>query len=309
MKIIFFGSSNFAIPILDVLIKEEDVALIVTQPDRKKGRDLAMGHTPVKDYAEKNKIKIYQPLRVNDSASIAYLKKADADLFVVVSFGQILSRAVLAVPKKFSLNVHASLLPKYRGAAPINRAIAGGEKATGVTIMRMNEKMDEGDIVLQGSVRIDDEDDAVSLAEKLSRKGAELVRETLRAIRNNELDSAPQDSAKATYAPKLKKDDGLIDWTGSAEEIRGRVRAFVPWPGCFTYLDKKMLKIWKAEPAGAPAEDARPGEVLKADKDGILVKTGKGVLRIKELQLEGSRRMTAEEFIAGHKLTKFFLRK
>lgn len=303
MKIVFFGSSGFAVPLLEVLVKSEDVMLIVTQPDREKGRSLKMAPTPVKSKAEELGIKAFQPAKVNTKESAEFLKKFNADLFVVVSFGQILSKAVLDLPKLYCLNIHASLLPKYRGAAPINWAIANGEKETGVTIMRMNEKMDEGDVAIKGTLPIAGQDDAIILSEKLSIKGAELLLEAVRLVKNNKIEFIVQDNKNASYAPKLKKEDGLIDWNLSAEEISCRVRAFAPWPGCFTYLDKKILKICKAKPEIEKYIhlQGKPGAIAEFNKKGMFVKTGKGVLNIQELQLEGSRRMTTEEFIAGHK--------
>jgi len=317
MKIVFFGSSSFAAPILEKLAKSEEIALVVTQPDRQKGRALKIAPTAVKLKAEELGIKTFQPPDVNSRDSIEFLKKINADLFIVASFGQIMSKVVLGLPKLHCLNIHASLLPEYRGAAPINRAIANGEKETGVTIMRMNEKMDEGDIALKDTLSIGEQDDAIALTEKLSAKGAGLLLDAINLIKENKAEFKAQDNSKATYAPKLKKQDGCIDWNLSAGEISCRVRAFAPWPGCFTRLDKKMLKIWKVipiylsgEPDGPPVRWAKnePGAILEANKNGILVKTGKGVLKIEELQLEGSRRMTAEEFVAGHKqLNKFTL--
>lgn len=302
MKIVFFGSSGFGVPILEELAGEEDVVLVVTQPDRQKGRSLKIAPTAVKSKAGELGIKTFQHAKVNSKESIEFLKKFNADLFIVVSFGQILSKLVLGLPKLYCLNIHASLLPKYRGAAPINWAIANGEKETGVTIMRMNEKMDEGDIILKEILPVSEQDDAITLLEKLSRKGANLLLDAIRLIRDNEVEFTAQDHNKATYAPKLKKEDGLINWANSADEICNRIRAFAPWPGCFTSLDKKILKIWKAKPVvESNDKKSKPGAILKASKNGILVKTGKGALKIEELQLEGSRRMTAEEFIAGHK--------
>ena len=259
MKIIFFGSSNFAVPILEELVKNEEVALVVTQPDREKGRALKVAPTAVKSKAEELGIEIFQPGKVNTKESMEFLKKFNADLFIVVSFGQILSKEVLSLPKLYCLNIHASLLPKYRGAAPINWAIANGEKETGVTIMKMNEKMDEGDVLLNESVAMDADNDAVTVSDKLSKKGSQVLLKAVELIKADKADFIKQDNSKATFAPKLKKDDGLIDWKMTAEEISNRIRAFAPWPGCFTYLDKKMLKIWKAipvhlsgEPSGSP---------------------------------------------------------
>jgi len=312
MKIVFFGSSGFAVPILEELAKSEGVALVVTQPDREKGRALKVAPTAVKLKAEELGIEIFQPEKVNTKEAIEFLKKFNADLFIVVSFGQILSKAILELPKLYCLNIHASLLPKYRGAAPISWAIANGEKETGVTIMRMNEKMDEGDIALKEIVAISEEDNAITLSEKLSKKGARVLLDAVRLIKDDKIEFIAQEHKKATLAPKLKKEDGAIDWKKSANDICNRIKAFTPWPGCFTYLDRKILKIWKAVPVGTEQCSVptgspdrwvkdKPGAVLEANKNGILVKTGKDALSIEELQLEGSRRMTAEEFLAGHK--------
>ncbi len=306
MKIVFFGSSNFAVGILEELARQEDVVLAVTQPDRQKGRSLKIAPTPIKSKAEELGIKVFQPAKVNTKESIEFLRQFYAELFVVVSFGQILSKEALGLPRLYCLNVHASLLPKYRGAAPINWAIANGEKETGVAIIRMNEKMDEGDIILKEMIPIVRQDDAITLSEKLSKKGAGLLIDTVRLIREGGVEFTAQEHKKATYAPKLKKEDGLIKWPDKADEIYNRIRAFVPWPGCFTHMDKKILKIWKAVPVSVSgSRKSSPGEILEANKNGIVVKTGKGALRIEELQLEGSRRMTAEEFIAGHKRVAF----
>jgi len=315
MKIVFFGSSSFAVPILEKLAKSEEIVLVVTQPDRQKGRSLQIAPTVVKLKSEELGIKVFQPAKVNSEESIEFLKKFNADLFIVVSFGQIMSKTALSLPKLYCLNVHASLLPKYRGAAPINWAIANGEKETGVTIMAMNEKMDEGDIALKDILPIDELEDAIELTKKLSVKGAGLLLDTIKLIKDDKVKFIAQDNSGATYSPKLKKEDGLIDWAKSADEIYNRIRAFAPWPGCFTHLDNKILKICKAIPvnlSGCPfgqpdrLPKSEPGAILEVNEDSILVQTGKGALKIQELQLEGSRKMTAEEFVAGHKhLNKF----
>ena len=299
MKIVFFGSSEFAVPVLETLKDKEEVVLIVTQPDRKKGRSLKVDSTPVKKLAEKIGIEIFQPANVNTKDSIERLKAFGADAFVVVSFGQILKPELLDIPK-IPLNVHASLLPKYRGAAPVNWAIANGDKQTGITIIRMNENTDEGDIVSKEIVLIGADDDAILLSERLSRKGVAVLLKSIDLIKKGSVSFEKQQDSEATYAPKLKKQDGLIDWNWSAEKICARIRAFVPWPGCFTCWDNKVLKIWKAKlHAGHKGE--KPGTVLEINKDGILVSAGKGAIGIEELQPESRRRMSAEEFVAGHK--------
>jgi len=299
MKIIFFGSSDFAVPILESLKDKEEVVLVVTQPDRKKGRSKELAPTAIKVASDSLGIKTFQPEDVNCKDSISFLGKIKPELFVVVSFGQILSKSLLDVPKLYSLNVHASLLPKYRGAAPINWAILNGEKETGITIIKMNEKMDEGEILLKEAIPIED-NDAITLSERLSKKGASLLLNSIELIKAKKANFIKQDNAKATYAPKLKKEDGLIDWSESVDKICNKMRAFVPWPGCFTCWDKKTIKIWNAH-KGSGSKGSKPGTVLEVSRGGILVATGKGVLRIEELQLEGKRRMNVEEFILGHK--------
>ena len=304
MKIIFFGSSDFAVPALEALKGKEEIVLVVTRPDRKKGRSLKMASTPIKVLAEESGIKTFQPDDVNSKSSIEYLKDFSAELFVVVSFGEILGRELLDIPRLYSINVHGSFLPKYRGAAPVNWALANGETQAGVSIIKMNEKMDEGDIVLKEAVSIDKDDDAVTLLKKLSIIGAGALLDSLDLIKGNEVKFTRQSSSEATYAPKLKKEDGLIDWSWSANKIYNRIRAFVPWPGCYTHWDGKILKIWRARPvnntsSGGPSG---PGTVLEVNKAGIIVAAGEGTfLRIEELQLEAKRRMNAEELIAGHK--------
>lgn len=302
MKIIFFGSSDFGVPVLEGLSQTEDVVLVVTQPDREKGRHLKLSQTAITSCAEKNNIKVFHPAHANSGESIEYLKGFKPDLFIVVSFGQILCKPLLDIPKFYALNMHGSLLPKYRGAAPINWAIANGDKETGVTIIRMNEKMDEGDIILQEAVLINEEDDAISLSGKLSKKGVSMILDAVRLIGNSDAEFRPQENNNATYAPKLKKEDGLIDWKMPADSIHNRIRAFVPWPGCHTYWGKKLIKIWKADAVIDMADEKiKPGVVHMADKNGILVKTGKGYLNITALQIESKRKVTAGEFLLGHR--------
>jgi len=302
MKIIFFGSSEFAVPVLGSLKAKHEVVLIVTQPDRKKGRSSSPSPTAVKATANKLGIEVFQPADVNSRESIGYLEKFGADIFTVVSFGQILSKGLLGLPRVFPINLHASILPGYRGAAPINWAIANGEKETGVTIIRMNEKMDAGDIILKETVAIGKDEDAIMLSERLSKKGAGVLLRSLDLIEKDSVVFKKQDNAEASYAPKLEKKDGLIDWAQSAEEIHNRIRAFVPWPGCFTYWHHKIVKIYKAQfDLGPIVPDSRPGMVLNLSRENIAVATGRGILRILELQLESRRRMKVGTFIAGHK--------
>lgn len=301
MKIIFFGSSEFAVPSLEALIKNKyDIRLVVTQPDRPKGRHLVLSPPVVKIVAQKAALEVFQPKDINDSISIKKIKDLGADLFVVISYGEILGKVLLDIPK-IAINVHASLLPKYRGAAPINWALINGEKITGVTIQKMAEKMDAGGIILQKETEIMPEDDCISLNKKLSFISADLLIETLKQIENGNFELIPQNEKDATHAPKLKKEDGLIDWAKPAVQIQNRIRGLAGWPGAYSFYNGKMIKIWKAKAMSqGEFKKTKEGQIIDIGKDGILVQTGKDILLIEELQLEGSKRMDASSFIIGH---------
>jgi len=305
MNIIFFGSSNFAAPSLKALIaSSHKIHCVVTQPDRQKGRGLSIAATAVKKLAQESNLQIYQPQQINSPEAIGFLKGFAADLFVVISYGQILSKDILEIPKIFSINAHASLLPKYRGAAPINWAIIKGEMTTGVTIMKIIEKMDAGQIILQKDMEIDDKDDSLALEDKLSGVAAELLMDSLGSVENGNYKLRQQDDDGVTFAPKLKKKDGCINWDKSAKDIHNLIRGCLTWPGAFTYYNNKLLKIYKAKVirlSDYPVSP-KPGEITQVSKVGITVAAGEGSLIIEELQLEGKRRMRTEEFIAGHKI-------
>lgn len=307
MKIIFFGSSHFAVPALEALIKSiDEVCCVVTQPDKKRGRHLHLGWTDVKVAAKEAGLEVFQTENINSFAAQEYLTRYHADLFVIIAYGQILSQAILDIPKVFALNLHASLLPKYRGAAPINWAIMAGEETTGLTIIQVTRKMDSGPMLIQKKVAIDKGDDSITLEDKLRRLGADLLLEALSEIKNNTYKLTTQDEKKVVFAPKLKKDDGYIDWARPAAEICNLVRGSLPWPGAFTYYKGKLLKIYKVR----CLEDFKPQgvfrytEVAEVMKDEIIVLTGKGALAIEELQPEGARRLSAKEFIIGHKIKR-----
>lgn len=305
MNIIFFGSSEFAIPALRKLIdSRHKVLALVTQPDRKRGRSLKLSPPPTKVLALSCNIPVFQPQDASGEGSVQYLKKIDADLFVVVAFGQILKKTLLAVPKLYSINLHGSLLPKYRGAAPTNWAVINGDKASGTTIIRMNERLDEGDIISKCKVSIDDEDTNITLSEKLSESGAELLLKTIDAIEKGKAAFEKQDNSLATYAPKLKKEDGLIDWNEPSEKIHNKIRGFLPWPGAYTHYDGKILKILKTELSEDKHKTGtKPGEVIDIVKDkGIVVKTRSGNIVITHLQLEGKKPLDADSFIRGHRI-------
>lgn len=308
------GTPEFAIPSLRALIEgPDDVVAVITQPDRAKGRSGDLSPPPVKVLAQQNNIPVYQPEKVKDKGFLPQLKALNPDVIVVVAYGQILSREILDIPPRWCINIHASLLPKYRGSAPINWALINGEKVTGVTSMIVSAALDSGPILLKKEVPIGADDDVKILHDKLSTAGGELLSETMNGIRKGDLTPVPQNESEATYFPMLEKSDGLIDWHKKAEEIRNRIRGLNPWPGTYTYLSGTMLKIFKADVIGRKAgalvvesgqSPKMPGTVLEVNNEGIIIATGEGYLSVKELQLEGKRRMGVAEFIRGYKIEK-----
>ncbi len=299
-RIVFFGTPSFAIPILEDLLKGPDKLIgVVTQPDRQKGRGRKVVISPVKELALRNGLNPLQPEKAKEEAFQEALKGLQPDLMVVVAYGQILPRSVLDIPEHGAVNVHASLLPKYRGAAPVAWAILNGEKVTGVTTMRMDAGMDTGDILLQAETPIGSEETCEALLDRLASLGAQLLRQTLGKMKAGDIRPIPQDHSKATFAPPLKKEDGHIDWKKAAEEIDRRVRAFSPWPGAYTKLDGQLLKVYKGE-AREKVPSGRAGMVVWVGSDFIEVETGKGTYLLKEVQLEGRRRMAIREFLSGH---------
>ncbi|MCX5715753.1 MAG: methionyl-tRNA formyltransferase [Candidatus Omnitrophica bacterium] len=304
MKIIFFGTSTFAIPSLKKIAgSRHEILLAVTQPDRRKGRFLKLKPPAIKEIADSLGIPVFQAADISSQDSVGKLKKPDADIFVVVAFGQLLSEEALGIPNKFAVNLHASLLPKYRGAAPVNCAVINGEKTTGVTVFRLNEKMDAGDIILSKTADINDKENAAVVSERLSAIGADALIECLDLIEGGKAVFKRQDEDIASFAPKLKKENGLLDWKADAAELNNRVRGLTPWPSAFTRLGPKILKILQAQAADCKAEDAEPGEVIDVSSPaGIIVKAKKGCLAIQRLQLEGSKPMGSKEFLMGHKL-------
>jgi methionyl-tRNA formyltransferase len=306
MNIIFFASSQFAIPSLKALIANGyDISYIVTQPDRPKGRGLHFEATPVKRVASEAGIKVYQPENINGSDAIKFLKGLNPDLFIVISYGQILSEDVLNIPKMLTINIHASLLPKYRGAAPINWAIIKGEKITGITVIKMTQDLDAGPIILQKEVDIEDEDTSITLEDRLSKEAQELLVDSLKLIENKTYKLRPQDENRASFSPKLKKEDGLINWESQVRNINNLIRGCIPWPGAFTYYKGKLLKIHKAEIVSVSGykNTRTPGEIIQVSKEVITVATREGDLKIRELQIEGRRKMMVEEFIIGHRIS------
>ncbi|QXE89378.1 methionyl-tRNA formyltransferase [Geomonas subterranea] len=300
LRIIFMGTPEFACPTLRTLIERgENVVAVVTQPDRPKGRGQQTLPPPVKVVAQEHGIPVLQPVKVRLPESIEEIRALQPDLIVVVAFGQILPKALLEIPKHGCINVHASLLPRYRGAAPLNWCIINGEAETGVTTMMMDVGLDTGDMLLKSATPIDPDEDTQSLHDRMSQLGAELLAQTLDRLVAGELTPEKQDDSLTCYAPMMKKEDGLINWTRSAQDIKNQVRGMTPWPGAFSFLDDKLLKVYKVQTA---AGTGNPGEVVAAGRDGIEVACGEGSLLIRELQLEGKKRMAAGDFLAGYKV-------
>ena len=307
MNIVFFGSSEFAIPSLQQLIaSRHKILCVVTRPDRPSGRGMHFSATAIKEFAKNHNLEVYQPLDVNSKETMGFLAQQTADLFIVISFGQILSDELLSIPKIFAINLHPSLLPKYRGAAPINWAIINGERKTGLTVIKINQNLDAGPIILQEKVMINQDVNAQTQALNLASAGATLLKKALDLIETQSFTLIPQDDSKVSLAPRLKKEDGLIDWRKSAPEIINQIRGMSPWPGTFTYYKGRVLKIDEAKlqiPSSVETCRPAPGQIQGVSKKGIVVSTAEGNLLIERLQPEGRRKMTAAEFVAGHRIS------
>jgi len=301
MRIVFIGTGEIGVPTLRALLNSEyEVVAVVTQPDKPVGREQRIEPPPIKKAligrARPLGAPIFQPARIKDPQIVEELRRLKADVTVVVAYGQILPRDVLEIPRLACLHLHASLLPRWRGAAPVQAAIAAGDCETGITVMYMDEGLDTGDILLQRSVEILPNDTGGSLHDRLAQIAPEALLESLRLLVAGNAPRIPQDSARASYAPKLKREHGQIDWSESAEAIERKIRAYNPWPGAFMKLDRQNLKIFSALVVDL---NGQPGEILRSDKD-LIVAAGKGALSLAEVQLEGKRRMTAAEFLRGH---------
>ncbi len=302
MRIVFFGTSGFSVRALKELLKSShEIVAVVTRPDIKSGRFLKVSENPVKIFSKNNNLKIFQFAKLDDDAA-AKLNELRPDLFVVVSYGRILTKDFLSIPRLYSVNLHASLLPKYRGAGPINWAIINGEKTTGATVMKMNELMDEGDIISSVEVPIDEKDNSITLSDKIAEAGSMLLVDTCDKIAGNaDIKFVSQDQVLATIAPKLKKSDGFIDWNKDAYEISNLVRGLLPWPCAYTHYKGKLLKVFDAVPVPIGTE-FKNGEVVESGPKGILIKCAKDGLLIRELQLEGKKRMSSKDFLIGNKV-------
>jgi methionyl-tRNA formyltransferase len=305
LRIIFMGTPELAAASLGALLREPAFQVIaaVTQPDRPKGRDLKLQPSPVKQLALSAGVPVLQPEKARDEKFLGELQQLQPELIAVAAFGQILPKAILDLPRLGCLNVHTSMLPKYRGASPIQSAILNGETETGVTIMKMDVGLDTGDILTQRTTPIRDEDNAATLHDRLAQLGAELLVETVCDLAAGKLQPRPQPHELATHVAKIKKEDGRINWSQPARAIWNRIRAFTPWPGAFTFLPAQphplLLKLWQAEVVSG---QRTAGEILSADKTGIVIACGEGALRVTNLQREGGRKMSAQEFLAGHAL-------
>jgi methionyl-tRNA formyltransferase len=300
MDLIFLGTPTFAVPTLERIAGVgHRVLAVFTQPDRPKGRGGRLNASPVKEAALRLGLPVHQPERIRRPEVVEQLKQMKPDAMLVVGYGQIIPQAIIDIPKLGIINVHASLLPKYRGAAPIQWAIANGEERTGVTTMRIDAGLDTGDMLLKWETQIGPEEDALDLGLRLSAAGAELLVETLR----ENPAGVKQDPSEATYAPILKKEDGEIDWNWPAAKIFNRSRGFLPWPGAYSFFRGQMFHIWKAIPTtGSPEPGSRPGDLQEARKSLYVICGEQTILKILEVQVEGRKRMSIKEFLNGHRI-------
>ena len=296
------GTPDFAVGTLEEIIRAgHKVVLVVTQPDKPKGRGKAMQYTPVKECALAHGIEVFQPVKVKEPENIEVLRKYEPDIIIVAAFGQIVPKSILDMPKYGCVNVHASLLPKYRGAAPIQWAVINGDEVTGVTIMRMNEGIDTGDMIAKKTVRLAEDETGGSLFDKLAQVGAQLCVETMEMIEAGKVEYIPQNNEEATHTSMIRKELGLIDWNRPAVEIERLIRGLNPWPSAYTQLSGKTFKIWKAKVV-SDENTYEPGCICRIDKDGMYVQTGEGILLLTEVQMEGKKRMEASAFLRGYQV-------
>lgn len=304
MKVVFMGTPDFAVGALEAIVQAgHEVAAVVTQPDKPKGRGKAMAFPPVKEKALEHHIPVYQPVKVREEGFLAELKKINPDVIVVVAFGQILPESILTLPKYGCINVHASLLPKYRGAAPIQWAVINGEKETGITTMYMAKGLDTGDMIDKTVIEVAPKETGESLHDKLSAAGGELILKTLASLEEGTVKRIPQDDAQSSYAGMLTKDLGEIDWKKDAASIERLIRGLNSWPSAYTFWNGKTLKIWDADVVESNV-DVPAGTVTAVEKNHILVQTGEGQLKLNEVQLQGKKRMTVQAFLLGNMVEK-----
>ena len=301
MKVLFMGTPDFAVGALEAIIEAgHEVVCVVTQPDKPKGRSGQMQFSPVKECALKYGLPVFQPERIKRPEAVEELRKYDAQVFVVAAFGQIVSREILDMPPFGCINIHASLLPKYRGASPIQQAVLDGEEKSGVTIMQMEDGIDTGDILYQKEDPLAPKETGESLFDKLSVLGARAIVEALPLLEAGKLTPVKQDESKATHVKMISKSQGMIDWSEDSVVIERKIRGLNSWPSAYTYYKGKQLKIWDADVISMQVEgDVKPGMVVAVDKETFTVKTGNGELVIRQLQLEGKKRMNTHDFLLG----------
>lgn len=296
------GTPDFAVNTLEALVKEHEVVAVISQPDRPKGRGKKLQPTPVKETAEKYNIPVYQPERIKSDEFCDFLETINADLFVVVAYGQLLSERILNMPKYGCINVHGSLLPEYRGAAPIQWSVINGDTVTGVTIMYMGRECDAGDMILKKEIEITPDDTYGTLHDKMAPIGAQALIEAVGLIKKGDVNAEKQDVSKVTHAPMISKDMGHIDWSKNADEIRNLVRGFNPMPGAYTIYNEDNLKIWNC--AVVDSAEGNLGEIIDVDfKKGFTVKCGKNALLVTEIQAKGGKKMKAADYMRGHTVT------
>ena len=302
MTLVFLGTPSFAVPTLERIVQAgHRVLAVFTQPDRPKGRGGELAASPVKETALRFSLPVHQPERIRRPEPVEQLKQMQPDAMVVVGYGQIIPQSIIDIPRHGIINVHASLLPKYRGAAPIQWAIANGEASSGVTTMRIDAGLDTGDMLLKWETPIGPEENAIELGQRMAQAGADLLVETLAGIDSGTIRPEAQDNLQASLAPILKKEDGEVDWNWPARKIFNRARGFLPWPGAYSYFRGQIFHIWKARVADEPGEGA-PGRLMPLRKR-LLVSSGEGsALELLEVQIEGRKRMPAEAFLNGHRL-------
>lgn len=302
-RIVFFGTPEFAIPSLEGIYEREDLICVVTQPDKPKGRGLKPSPSSVKTWALSKGLKVLEPLKLKDPQLIEIIKNFLPDLIVVCAYGKIFPKELLEIPKFGCWNIHASLLPKYRGAAPINWAILEGEKETGITIMLMDEGLDTGPILLQKKIEISEEDTAITLSQKLAQLGKIAILEAIELHKKGQLKTVPQPEEGVSYAPLLKKENGFFTFEEPAKIIERKIKAFLPWPTAYTYYKNGLLKIFSSKAISFNHKE-KPGTILDISKEGILIATSEGAILLKEVQLEGKKKLSAYEFACGQRLKK-----
>ena len=304
MKVVFMGTPDFSVGALEAIWKAgHEITAVVTQPDKPKGRGGKLQMSPVKEFAVSRGLPVFQPVRIKRPEAVEQLKTYEADIFVVAAFGQILSQEILDMPRFWCVNIHASLLPRYRGSSPIQWAIINGDKMTGVTIMQMDAGVDTGDMLMKSEVEIAPSDTYASLSDKLAQAGAQLIIPALAAIEKGEVTPAPQDDSLSCHVGMIDKNMGKIDFSRSAEEIDRLIRGLNPWPSAYTFYKGKTLKIWEAFPVQESA-DGEPGSIQRTEKDAVYINTGNGVLKVTQLQLEGKKRMQVRDFLLGCRIEK-----